>query len=822
MFNAIFYVLATVISIGDIHVVAKCLSCSASPIATGTQPGSFCNETFTLKSNGTEPSILIIDHGVNVGGFPTFKVLSLSGDTSVFEATCSETRALLDNYMGDGPIPLAAALDTYRVNRYNITQNQTYINRLIQGAQRYQKFNLSSAGELTLSHLGVITTVSTTPPSNLPGSFQCSDETFNQIWLTGARTVQQTEIPARVTPEFYQISEEGMFAESQAPQPYSSNASPGLMQYRLDFSVKPVVGGFGYTVLSDTLGSGIYVFVDVGNASISAHAGSTERASSPLIHVTLDPVLALGQWHNISTTVNSTRISVTINNQSVLDFTQTSSFFGSFGLGASFNQEAYYRHVTLKDLTGQLIYNSSLTEASALADFLAGTNSEPVSVDGARRDRIAYAGDLDIVIGPTFASTSGSEYINGSINLLGSSQLLPGFFVPNAKIQQKPRNAIIQANRTGLIGYSFNLVTAMAEFYLMTGDQAFAKRWSPAIVKMLDWADSQVNSDGLYNISDPSLGGDWNYYDPVQSGAVAKFNTLYAYTLQQIPPILEAADLNTQVYVDRLVALRKAINANLWNLTLQAYQLSNTVQDTLSQDANAFAVLAHLPEGNFTTSTVLSTMAKQLFVPAGSLAFSNASITHGFTQSISPYASGYHLRAAFEARDTASVHHLLSTMWASMASPSNTNYTGCFWETLSTTGGPGLGDGTSMCHAWASAPTGELSRNVLGIQAASPGFAQWSIIPQTLGLNWAIGSHPTPFGSLTVSWAFDEQGKLSMNVTSPVGTNGTVNLPSPMRLPNTAVIINGEQVSGSSFKVTGAQTFELTQADLTFGSAKKV
>lgn len=65
--------------------------------------GSFCEGTFTLQSDGTDPGILIIDHGVNVGGLPTFQVLSRSGDTSVFEVTCSETRAVLDNYMVRSP-----------------------------------------------------------------------------------------------------------------------------------------------------------------------------------------------------------------------------------------------------------------------------------------------------------------------------------------------------------------------------------------------------------------------------------------------------------------------------------------------------------------------------------------------------------------------------------------------------------------------------------------------------------------------------------------------------------------------------------------------
>lgn len=179
---------------------------------------------------------------------------------------------------------------------------------------------------------------------------------------------------------------------SQAPQPYSSDISPGLMQYGLNFFAKPTVGGFGYTVLSDTLGSGIYVLVNVANSSVSAYPGSTEMGSPVLASAILNPALALDEWHEVSTVVNITDISISIDGRSVMNFTQTSAFVGSFGLGASFRHSAYFQNVSLKSLDGQSIYTSSLTEQSALADFLAATNVEPVSVDGARRDRIAYAG----------------------------------------------------------------------------------------------------------------------------------------------------------------------------------------------------------------------------------------------------------------------------------------------------------------------------------------------------------------------------------------------------------------------------------------------
>lgn len=65
----------------------------------GTLSGSFYHGNITLRSNASHDDIFIIDHGVEFGGLPTFEVLHHSGDTSGFEMTYSETRALLDKYM---------------------------------------------------------------------------------------------------------------------------------------------------------------------------------------------------------------------------------------------------------------------------------------------------------------------------------------------------------------------------------------------------------------------------------------------------------------------------------------------------------------------------------------------------------------------------------------------------------------------------------------------------------------------------------------------------------------------------------------------------
>ncbi|KAL2836301.1 Six-hairpin glycosidase [Aspergillus pseudoustus] len=711
------------------YLATGCVAFSqpASYSINGTEFTFTNRSNITLSSDGETPSIIILDYGRNVEGFATFEVAGRAGDTSNFEMSYAEPWLALDDYMSDGPITLSAAMDNYRVNRYNITDAvSNHTNRLIQGALRYQKLNLSTAGELTLRNVGFLPTIDDTPIEKLPGTFRCSDPVLTRIWGVGARTVQMNEFPADSLPNFWVITVEGALVESQSPQPFSSDYATGMTAFDLSFTVKSVRNGFGFTVFSGTLGTGIYIFTELGS-------------EPPLATAALPPSVTVGTWHHVHASVDTGQISVSINDSQLLNFAQSTHVFGSFGLGASFNHAAVF---------------TNLNDKSALVDFLVGTNPLAVSVDGSRRDRIAYAGDLDIATESAFASTAGQEYINGSIALLGSFQMLPGFFIPNAKVQQPPRSTVVPANVTGLIGYSFNLVSAMAGYYDQTGDRDFLSLWAPKAVKMLDWAHSQVLPNGLLNISRTALGGDWNYYDPQVGGVVAKFNFVYAYTLQELITLLTDAGFNATTYTGRLQQPQSAINNQLWSNDLQAYYHSKSYPGFISQEANALAILSDtIPfnGNNNRTAHGLLTM----------LAFSPSSITEGWAKKISPFASGYHLKAA----------HLLHTIWGPMSDPQNSNYTGCFWETLDEDGTPGLGLGTSLCHA----------RYVLGIAPVTPGFKQWEVRPQTMGLTWAQVRHPTPQGAIEVNWGFTDTGLFNMTVTAPPGTVGTVYLPTSLR-----------------------------------------
>ncbi|KAK6209045.1 hypothetical protein LQW54_006645 [Pestalotiopsis sp. IQ-011] len=704
-----------------------------------------------------------------------FEVVSQEGDTSTFEITYAESSAALNTYM---------------------------------------KLNLSSPGVLSLKNIGVAPTINTTPLTQLPGSFESSDEIINSIWNAGARTIHMTQILADSVPDFWAVTSEGSLVDSLAPQVLGSAAAAQLLAYDLQFRVKPVVGGFGFTVLSDTLNSGIYFSCDLASRQITVHVGSTrEDTLLEAFNLPSNVTIAIGSWKNVTANVALTGISVAINGVQAVHLTQSAKFNDSFGLGASLGHQAAFRRLSATTTDGQKVYSHSLTDTSFLADFFMGTNPADTIVDGSRRDRIAYTGDLDVAGGSALVSTHGLDFILGSLDLLGSYQTHPGFFIPTAKIQQAPLSKELNVTITGLIGYSFNLITAIASTYMHTGDVEFAKTWAPKVQQMLDWADSQVLENGLFNVTQSSFAGDWNYYDPSQPGVSTKFNVVYAYAMQEAMTLLEDGGVDAGMYQGRLEALRDAIDSQLWSHELQAYYVSDFYTEGFGQDSNAIAILAHVNENeSHSTETILSTLSADLSRPAGPMAFSSAMIDAGFQAYISPYTSAYHLRAALAFNNSEAALELLHNLWAPMADFNNANYAGTFWETLDEDGKPGLGLVTSLCHGWAAGPTAELTKYVLGAMPTRPGWSEFSVAPVTLGLKSAKGRVPLVQGQVTVEWSFTCDGLLKMTLDAPEGTKGTVTLPTPMptSVDDSIFTVNGQVVnSTTAFEVVGGTTFSL-------------
>lgn len=786
---------------------------------TDDQPGSFVvQKTVTGQETPPAPVVpedasIVLDYGQNVGGYPTFDVSAVDG-TPTLLAGYSETR-LQVSPTGDGVPPWASG-DAKRYNRYNVTKTGRITNGEIQGGQRYQMITLEGSGSVSLSAVGIDYTPLIVAPEDYAGHFVSSSDELNKYWYGGVYTNLINHVPVNSVGARWNVAEGALDVPG-------TTAGTGLLRegmdwtdYTVTFDTKIVANQAGWMVRGTDPMSG-YVMI-VGAADNAADGGgpnvlqqlTVEDGDYKLIANTpLTTPIESGTWHTIKEVVSGTTVTTFIDDIEIATF-DSDSFgsdmsvhnAGTVGFRQFSGEEAMFRNLSVTS-SGATLYDNALSDAGAIDDFtVPGNNTVPLLLDGAKRDRAVWSGDL-VVQGPNaYYSTGTADYMRGSLELLGSwagtNGYVSGMMSPTTPINTEP-----QANPRSpySAGYSMYFVRSLAEYYEYTADADFVIDQWPTVARQLEWNESLVGPNGLI-VTDNTNGADWDYYDGDKIGEVTTYNALYYKILLDGAELAKVAGepALASEYTDRAVQVKDAINERLFNAETGVYNLSDTVTDVIAQDANIFAILYGIaPEDK--VPGILTAIKSDLWTDFGTLPFSG-----NYQQTISPFISGFELNARFEAGDTDNALQLLSNLWGPMIAPGDL-YTGTFWENLSTEGTQATGY-TNMAHGWAAMPTTSLSKYVLGIRPVAAGYKTWSVKPHTGDLEWTKGEAPTPHGPLVVNWSRDPDTGFAMHVEAPAETSGTISVPTFG--VDVDLEVNGQTVWSHGQSVAGGQVESVT------------
>ena len=305
------------------------------------------------------------------------------------------------------------------------------------------------------------------------------------------------------------------------------------------------------------------------------------------------PLLS-GRWHTVTTTVSGSSITVSLDGTQLSSLTNTAYATGTVGFREYHGEEADFRDLTVTSSTGAALFSNPLSSSAVLSDFtVPGTNQYASMIDGAKRDRAIWSGDMNVEIPSIAYSTDNTAYAKGALELLGSYQLTSGFVTGDLP----PQDDLSPSKPSGSTGsysadYSIYWLLGLADYYLYSGDTAFVTQELPIVKGELAWDASQVNSTGLL-VTTSSDDADWDFYDPGKTGEVTEYNLLYYKAL------LDGAMLghrggrqrDAATYTSDAAALKTAINANLYDSATGLYYLSNADTSTVAQDANSLAVL---------------------------------------------------------------------------------------------------------------------------------------------------------------------------------------------------------------------------------------
>ncbi|KIJ64349.1 glycoside hydrolase family 78 protein [Hydnomerulius pinastri MD-312] len=387
----------------------------------------------------------------------------------------------------------------------------------------------------------------------------------------------------------------------------------------------------------------------------------------------------------------------------------------------------------------------------------------PIIVDGAKRDRAVWPGDMGIAVPTQFVSTN---------DLLPTKNALSTMFAAQNPTTGALPESGPPLSQQGSDTYLMWTLIGSYNYYLYSGDMDWLSTIWTNYTKAVAYVESKVDSTGLMNVTGLR---DWGRFG--QGGHNAEANAIFYKLLTnsvELATWMDDAEL-ASAWSANASALKTTYNEAFWLPTAGMYRDNETTTLT-PQDANSFAILFNLTTSVDQAKTV-SQGLQQNWNYYGALA-------PELPDTISPFIGGFELQAHFACGNDEAAMILLRREWGYMLT-TNLSVQSTLLEGYTANGSLYYRsqDGynydpsyISHSHGWSSGPTSALTNYVLGLTVTSPQGKTWSVAPHTSGLTSAEGGFETPLGSFFVSWA-QEGSTFTLNINTPEGTSGTVQLP---------------------------------------------
>ncbi|OCB86064.1 Six-hairpin glycosidase [Sanghuangporus baumii] len=414
----------------------------------------------------------------------------------------------------------------------------------------------------------------------------------------------------------------------------------------------------------------------------------------------------------------------------------------------------------------------------------------PIIVDGAKRDRAVWPGDMGIAVPAAFVSTNDLIPVRNALSTM--------FAAINPVTGALPESGPPLSQLDSDTYHGWTLI-GTHNYYLYTGDTEWLQTVWANYTKAVQFLAGKSVPSGLINITGlrdwARLGG---------GGINAEGNAIYYKVLTNSADL--AAYLNdtelASAYSANASIVKSAFNHEFWVESLGMYR-DNTSTTLCPQDANSFAVLFNLTQNASQANSVSAGLEKN-WNELGAVA-------PELPDTISPFIGGFELQAHFVSGNDDRAMDLLRREWGYMLY-TNLSVQSTLLEGYTANGSLGYRSYrgynydpayTSHAHGWSSGPTSALTFYVLGLQIMTPQGQDWTLEPHTSGLSAAQGGFETPLGWFGASWELSGRKNTQFVVETPKGTSGTVTLPAGL---GKSVRVNGNPLKSKSTK-NGKTTF---------------
>ncbi|KAI1278243.1 Six-hairpin glycosidase-like protein [Xylaria sp. FL0933] len=406
-------------------------------------------------------------------------------------------------------------------------------------------------------------------------------------------------------------------------------------------------------------------------------------------------------------------------------------------------------------------------------------NGSTIIVDGAKRDRAVWPGDMGVAVPSAFYSVGELESVVNALQVMYDYQNKDGS-LPEAGPPLLQQDSDTYHMWTLIGTYNYVLYTNDTDFLALNWN-----RYKKAVDYIYGLVDEK---SGLLSVTGTR---DWARLGQGFNNSEANVILFRTLTTGSYLATLIGDNALSGTYSDRASALLIAINTYLWDSSYGAFRDNATNVPLYPQDANSLAVLF-----NMTSAEQGQSISSRLVENWNAL----GAVSPELPGHISPFISSFEIQSHFLAGNATRALDLIRRSWGwYLNHPNGTGSTviegyledGSFAYRFNR----GYPDPsyTSHAHGWSSGPTSALTNHVVGLAVTGPAGQMWSLAPQFGDLQSAEGGFTTILGKFRASWAVGDDGtSYSVNISTPVNTKGSLLLPRVRDAQKAEITIDGQ------------------------------
>jgi len=665
---------------------------------------------------------------------------------------------------------------------------------------RYVLLYLPENGAVSIDAVRVYHTPMLGTPDTYDGHFLCNDDLLNRIWYGCIYTQEICTSGGYGCDGPWEI-EEGWMSVSWDQEHSVGLSVPGNdwtdSTLEFDVMVMPLGRAAAWCFrASDPMNTYAWrIVTEDGIPPSRLQKLIREDGNWNLLGETVLPLpVREGETHHVRTDLSGTTIRTSIDGRLVDTTTDTTFPRGRIGFAVDPAGDHFHvDNVVVSSSSGTLFSDDFSGEFQSLdpgkwecAEFL-------TILDGAKRDRLWYLGDLFPAQRATFSAHWLPSIVADTLRDAAEHQLTAedearfGKIV-DGKIPSSNVHNYTRDHGTWLIldDYSLWWVLTLHDYWIRTGDETILADTYPALERLFDrWAARKHDDAGLLTL----LFGDW-YWSFTRTGAITSFNALYAESLRRGAQIATALgrDDDAARWSDRAATVKAAVNDLLFDATEELYVDGRDDFVHHPLDANTLTILFDIASED-RARRILDRVEERMWSPLGTVPSWPGYDTWGHNDQIWAWYVQYEADARFQLGDDLRAFELIRRLWGHMvdSDPGKT-----MWEFMMADGT--VEDGTrNTDHAFSAGAAWLLSEYAAGIRPTSPGFATLDIIPHPGRLEWVQCSVPSPRGPVGVEYSIGpSRDTFSATFTIPERSVARFGVP---RLGETgSLTLDGEKV----------------------------